>query len=437
MRNRTRILLLTLATLALTGGTVGVVAYWYTRPTVVTIAVGPEDSPENRFAHRLADALVQSRSSIRLVLDVTDSPAQAAARFLHHESDLAILRTDERRIPPSVRALAVLEHEAILVIGRRDANLATLAGIEGHKVAVIGRDGRNEAFVRRLLEPYKIDFRRTELHTVPPEVPLDQVLKRSFDLVVLFEPLSRLQSAGEFASLAATGPQAVSVHAIGDARALERKVPGLFAETIEAGLLSGAPRLPDEDTETVSLYKMLVARAKLPESDVVELMRALFETGSQLGIEKTFATRIEPPETETGALIPSHEGASDYLDRDVQTLFERYSDLIYLSMSFGSLFGSAAIALYGTVLRRRPPQASDRLPQLTALRARARAAITQAECDQIEAEFDDLIDEVLRGLAGGSLSSRGLEPFRLACEQLRTALAAARARLRPLPPQRG
>lgn len=421
---------MTLGTLALTGTAVGAVGYWYALPSVVTIAVGPDDTPENRFARRLADVLVQGHASIRLALDVADSPAQATARFLRHESDLAILRTDERRIPPSVRALAVLEHEAILVIGARRANLASLAGLEGHKVAVIGRDGRNEAFIRRLLEQYKIDFRRTELHTVAPEQPLDTVLARGVDLVVMFEPLSRLQSASEFASLNEAGaPRTISVHAIGDAHALERKVPGLFAETIEAGLLSGSPRLPEEDIETVALYRVLVARAKMPVSDVVELMRALFETGSQLGIEKSFGTRIEPPDTESGALIPSHEGASDYLDRDVETFFERYSDLIYIAMSFGSVFGSAAIALYGTVIRRRPPQPSDRLPRLAALRARARTAGSLEECDRIEAEFDDLIDDVLHGLANGILSARGLEAFQLACEQVRAALAASSARL--------
>ena len=429
MHNRTRILLLTLGTLALTGMAVGAVGYWYALPSVVTIAVGPDETPENRFARRLADALVQNHASVRLVLDVTDSPAQATARFLRHDSDLAILRTDERRIPPSVRALAVLEHEAILVMGASGTALPTLAGLEGRKVAVIGRDGRNEAFLRRLLEQYKIDFHRTEIHTIPPDSSLDTVLGSGVDLLVLFEPLSRLQSVSEFATLAEDSKHEIAVYGIGDARALERKVPGLFAETIEAGLLSGAPRLPEEDTETVALYKVLVTRAKLPVSDVVELMRALFETGSQLGVEKSFGTRIEPPDTESGALISSHEGASDYLDRDVQTLFDRYGDLLYVAMSFGSVFGSAAIALYGTVIRRRPLQVSDHLPPLLALRARARTAESLDQCDQIEHDFEDLVDSVLRDLAGGALSSRGLEAFHLACEQVRAALASARTRL--------
>ncbi|CCG40414.1 TAXI family TRAP transporter solute-binding subunit [Magnetospirillum molischianum] len=429
MSNRTKILLLSVATVLLTVAVVGIVGYWYAQPTTVTIAVGPEDSPEYRFARRLSETLAQNRASIALSLDVSETSAQALSRFARHDAELAILRTDERRIPTSARALAVLEHEAILVIGVRKTRIDTLADLEGHKVTVLGRDGRNEAFLRRLLEQYKVDFRRIDLRTVPPETKLDALLTAGNDLVVLFEPLSRLESSSEFGTLASS-LRGVSVHAIGDAKALERKVPGLYAETIEAGLLSVSPRIPEDEIETVALHKILVARSKLPEPQVIELMRALFENGRQLGIEKTFGTRIEPPDTEKGALIATHEGASQYVEREVQTVFERYSDLIYLGMSAASIFGSTAIALYSTVFRRRPVQAEDRIGVLIALRQRARTATLLEECDAVEAELDALIDGVLEGISAGVIAPRGLEAFQLGCETCRAVLVATRARIR-------
>lgn len=428
MRNRTKILLLTVATVLLTVIVVGIVSYWYAQPTVVTIAVGPEDSPEHRFARRLSEALAQNHASVILSIDVCDTPAQALLRFARHDAELAILRTDERRIPASTRALAVLEHEAILVIGGRKARIDTLADLEGHKVTVLGRDGRNEAFLRRLLEQYKVDFKRIDLRTAPIDTRLETLLTGTSDLAVLFEPLSRLESASEFGSLAAS-LRGLSLYAIGDAKALERKVPGLYAETIEPGLLSGAPRIPEEETETVALHKILVARAKLPETQVVELMRALFENGRQLGIEKTFGTRIEPPDTEKGALIASHEGASQYVERDVQTVYERYSDLIYLGMSTMSVIGSAAIALYSTVFRRRPPQVEDRVGALVALCQRARTATSVAQCEAIENELDVLTDDVLQGIAAGTIAARGMEAFRFGCETCRAVLASTRVRI--------
>ncbi|CAA7621370.1 TRAP-type uncharacterized transport system [Candidatus Terasakiella magnetica] len=432
MRNRTRILLLAFSTLALTLVAVSTAGYWYTRPTVVTIAVGPEGSAEHRFARNLAEILVQNRSSIQLAITAYENNSQALSHIARpgHDADLAILRTDERRVPPSARALAVLEHEAVLVIGAKRSKLATLADLQGKRVVVVGRDGRNEAFLRRMLESYKVDMGRTSIRTVAPETPLTSLLPTATDLVVVLEPLSRLGAAGDFEGLAHS-MHGFAVHAIEDAKALERKVPGLYAETIEAGLLSGSPRIPDTDMETVALQKILVARAKLPESQVVELMRALFESGRQLGVEKTFAVHIEPPDTEKGALIAAHEGANQFVDHEVKTFFDRYSDLMYVAISAGSVFASAAIALYGTVFRRRPRQATERVGELMALRERARTAATLADLEGIEADLGLMLDDILRGLDDGSMSPRGLEAFRLAFDHARDVLTLARARVTP------
>lgn len=431
MRNRTKILLLGLMTAVLTLAAVSTAGYWYYTPVQVIIAVGPENSPEYGFALRLSEVLTQTRSSLRLVVQSHPTAQQALARFARHEADLAILRTDERKIPPSARALAVLEHEAMLVIGPPHTKLSSLADLAGKKVVVIGRDGRNEAFLHRVMEQYKHDPRSLNVHTLPPGTIIETLLAAhgGADLVVLFLPLSRLATATEFEDLS-RALKGFSVLAIDDAKALSRKIPGLYAETIEAGLLSGSPRIPDDDMDTVTLQKILVARAKLPETQVVELMRAVFENSRQLAMEKTFATRIDPPDTEKGALIAVHEGASQYVASEVKTFFDRYSDLIYIGMSVASVFGSASFALYGTVFRRRPILASARATELTALRDRIRIACADAAgLDAAEAEMEAILEDVLRGLDSGLISPRGLEAFRLAYDHAHHALVDARAAL--------
>jgi len=433
MRNRTKILLLAMLTLVLTLLAVSTAGFWYYEPVVLTIATGPEASAEARFARRLADVLAQSHSSVRLVVEPQEGNAQALARFSRHEADLAMIRTDERKIPGDARALAVLEHEAMLVVGTRQTKLATLADLEHRKVVVVGRDGRNEGFLRRLLEQYKLDHRKVSIRTVAPETPIPALVGTpGTDLVVMFEPLSRLASAGEFEGFA-SNVKGLSVLAFEDAKALQRKIPGLYAETIEAGLLSGAPRIPDEDMDTVALHKILLAHKKLPESQAVDLMRALFENGSQLAVDKTFATRIEPPDTEKGALIAVHDGASQYVASDVKTFFERYSDLIYIGMSVVSILGSAAVALYSTVFRHSPRLASTWAAPLMLLRDRIRLN-PDADLDLAEQELEAALNEVLAGLDLGAVSPRGIEAFRLAYDYAREALVEARRVQAPCAP---
>ncbi|MBI3446435.1 MAG: C4-dicarboxylate ABC transporter [Magnetospirillum sp.] len=428
MRNRTKILLLALGTLLLTAVAVSTAGYWYSKPAIVTISVGPEASPGHKFARKLADVLVQNHASIRLQLLENEAGGHPLSRFAHHEADLAVVRTDERKIPPTARAIAILEHEALLLITPRQSKFRSLADMERRKVVVVGRDGRNETFVRRLLEQYKHDPKLIDIRTVPPGTALETLLAPGggADVAVLLEPLSRLSGANDFEQLA-KALKGFSVHPINDAAALERKLPGVYTETLEAGLLSGSPRIPDEDIETVALQRILVARGKLPEQQVVELMRALFENGRQLAVDGGYASHIEPPSTEKGALIASHEGANQYVSSEVKTFFDRYSDLIYIGMSVASVLGSSAIALYGTVFRRVPVQASSRAPQLLALRDRARTAGPE-QLNAIEAELEAVLDEIMIGLGDGSISPRGLEAFRLAYDTARDAVAAARAK---------
>ncbi|MDO8606907.1 MAG: TAXI family TRAP transporter solute-binding subunit [Phaeospirillum sp.] len=428
MRNRTRILLLGLVTVVLTVVATVTARDWYRQPAVITIAVGPETSPENRFAVKLAEVLQQNHASIRLKVETQESRSQALSRFAHHEADLAIVRTDDRKIPANARALAVLEHEALLLFGVKRAKFGTLADIQGKRVVVVGRDGRNEAFVRRLLEQYKFDPHKTDIRTVPPETSLDKMLSASADLAILVYPLSRLGSGRDFRGLA-HHERGVSVHAINDARALERKVPGVYTETIEAGLLSGSPRMPEEDIETVALQKILVARRGMPEQHAVELMRALFEYGRQLAIDGSFATRIEPPDPEKGAQIAIHEGANQYIASEVKTFFDRYSDLIYIGISMASVLASMAVALYSTVFRHSPHQANERIGDLIRLRDRIRSATLPEELTAAEAELEAVLNETLLGLADGALSPRGLEAFRLAYDLARDDLIAAHGRI--------
>ncbi|OAN52179.1 C4-dicarboxylate ABC transporter [Paramagnetospirillum marisnigri] len=425
MPNRIRILLLALATTFLTVVAVLVANEWIRRPTVITIAVGPEGTPENRFAAKLAEALRQNHSSVRLTVITSESRTQALNSFTHREADLAIIRTDDRKIPTNARALAVLEQEVLLLISAKRAKMSTLADLQGRKVAVIGRDGRNEAFLRRLLEQYKFDFAKTEIKTHPPGTQMDKLIPAQADLAVLVYPLSRLGVSSDFEFLSNTA-KGYTVHALTDAKALQRKLPGIQAETIEAGLLMGSPRIPDEDMETVALQKILVVRRGLAEQHVVELMRALFESGRLLAVENAFATHIEPPDTEKGALIPAHEGANQYVDSEVKTFFDRYSDLIYIGMSVASVVGSMAVALYGTVLRRRRPVASDRTADVIRLGQRIKAAASAEEMNAAEAELEQILNQVLLGLADGTVSPHGMEAFQLAYEHARDALAVGR-----------
>jgi TRAP-type uncharacterized transport system substrate-binding protein len=425
MPNRNHLAVLLMGGIFLTSLIVLGVGYWFYHPTVLTIAVGPVGSPEQVFATKLASLLEQNRASIRLAPMVSSSRAQVVTRFAKREADLAILRTDAK-IPAHGRAVAVLEHEMLLLLAGHGGRIKTLAELKGKKLAVLAEDGRNEAMVRRILDFYDAGGAKTRVQSVDAATPIDQLLQPGgYDFVVTFEPLSRIAATKTFETLA-DRMKGFTLYGVDEAKALQRKIPGLTAEPVEAGLLSGAPRIPDEDINTVVLQELLVARAKLSDSSVVELMRVLFENKAELSLEQTFATRIEPPDVEKDSPIAAHGAAAQYMDDNVKGFFDRYDDALYLTMSVGSVIGSLGLALFTSLTRVRPRKAGERSAEIMEVGEKIRAAQSLGELEIVETELEDALKEVLRGLKDGTMSSDGLDGFRLGYEHARDALGHRR-----------
>src|SRR6187200_2285881 len=113
--NRFQIVLFSILTLILTAATV-----WGGRTLVrnsetLVFAVGEANGPEARFAARLAAVLKNNSSRLRLKIAPNADNAKALAQFDRKEANLAVLRTDAK-VPPRARALAILDHDLVLVL---------------------------------------------------------------------------------------------------------------------------------------------------------------------------------------------------------------------------------------------------------------------------------------------------------------------------------
>jgi hypothetical protein len=100
--NRRQVLLFAALTLILTVATVWGGRIWLRNSETLVFAVGNANSVEARFAARLAAALKNSSSQLRLKIVPNPDNAKALAQFDRKKADLAVLRTDAR-IPSRAR----------------------------------------------------------------------------------------------------------------------------------------------------------------------------------------------------------------------------------------------------------------------------------------------------------------------------------------------
>jgi len=425
--NRGQLLLFGLLTLILTVATVWGGRIWLRNSETLTFAVGNASGPEARFAARLAAVLKNTSSRMRLKIVSNPDMTRALAQFERREADLVVLRTDGR-IPPRARALAVLEHDVVLLISPGSKKIKSLADLKKKKIAVLAEGDRNAAFVRSILEIPEGAEGNARVQMAPPNSTLDKLFSSGYGAVVAVAHASAIVKDKTYEQHAKRSQ--FTLNAIDEAKALARRNPGISEETLAKGVLSTSPEIPDDDLDTVGLQWLLVAQSRMASTTVEELARIIYENKAELALENGFASRIEPADVEKNAFIVAHPGAAAYINDDTKSFLDRYSDLLYLGAGALSIIGSIFVAIYTKVTRVAPEKASELATAILDIGERIAHANTMESLDTLQDELEAILRGAVIGLRDGTISSDGLDTFKLGYEFVRDEIGMRRESLK-------
>ena len=426
--NRRQVLLFTALTLILTLATVWGGRAWLRNSETLTFAVGDGLGPEARFATRLADMLKSNGSRLRLKIAPHSDNAHALADFDHRLADLAVLRTDTK-IPPRARALAILEHDVVLLISPGDKKIKSLADLRKKKIAVLGEGDSGAAFVRNLLEISDNSDAASRVQTAPPNLPLDKLFGTGgYGAIVAIVHASTAIKDKRFEQYAKRG--GFTLNAIDETKALARRNPAISEETLATGTLSSSPQIPDDDLDTVGLQWILVAQSRMSTTTAGELARAIYENKAELALEDGFASKIEPADTDKDAFIVAHQGAAEYINDATKSFMERYSDVLYLAAAALSIIGSIFAGIYAKVTRVAPEKASELATAILDIGERVAHANSLDALEALQDELEETLRGAVIGLRDGTISSEGLDTFRLGYEFVRDEIGLRRDRLK-------
>jgi TRAP-type uncharacterized transport system substrate-binding protein len=426
--NRNQMLLFVVLTLILTTATVWGGRIWLRNSETLVFAVGDANSLEARFAAKLATVLKNNSSKLRLKIVPHADSAKALARFDRRQADLAVLRTDVK-VPPRARALAILEHDVVLLISPANKKIKSLAELKKKKIAVLA-DGDNSAgFVRNLLEISDGSDAASRVQTAPPNATLDKLFgSDGYGAVIAIAHASTIMKDKRYEQYAKRG--GFTVNAIDESKALARRNPGISEETLAKGTLSSAPPIPDDDLDTIGLQWLLTAQSRMSTTTAGELARTIYENKADLALEDGFASRIEPADTDKDAFIVAHQGAAEYINDDTKSFMDRYSDLLYLGAGALSVIGSIFAGLYAKVTRIAPEKASELATAILDIGERVAHATSLDALDALQDELEANLRGVVVGLRDGTISSDGLETFKLGYEFVRDEIGMRRESLK-------
>jgi TRAP-type uncharacterized transport system substrate-binding protein len=422
--NRRQMLLFAILTLILTVVTVAGGRTWLRDSETLSFAVGDAKGPEARFATRLAAVLKNTNSRLRLKIVPYPDSARALAEFDHKRADLAVLRTDAK-VPPRARALAVLEHDVLLLIGPGSKKIKSLAELKKKKIAVLADGDNSAAFVRNLLEISDNSEAAARVQLAPPNSTLDKLLASGgYGAVIAIAHASTIVKDRSFQRYAMHG--GFTLNAIDESKALARRNPGISEETLATGMLSSAPVIPDDDLDTIGLQWLLVAQSKMSSTTAGDLARTIYENKAALALEDGFASRIEPADTDKDAFIVAHRGAAEYINDDTKSFMDRYSDVMYLGAGALSIIGSLFVALYTKVTRIAPEKASELATAILDIGERIEHANSMDAIDALQDELEAILRGAVIGLRDGTISSDGLDTFKLGYQLVRDEIGMRR-----------
>jgi TRAP-type uncharacterized transport system substrate-binding protein len=422
--NQQQVLLYVVLTLLLSLATVWAGRMLVHNSETLTFAVGAPNSEEALFAAKLANVLKANASRFRIKVVNNADSAKAIAQFDHRQADLAVLRTDAK-VPPRARALAILEHDLVLLLGPGNKKIKSLAELKKKKVAVVAENESSLAFVRSILDvPDGPDAAKIQM--APQGATLDKLLAPSsgFAAVIAVVHGSKAVRDKAYEQIAKRG--GFTLNAIDEAKALARKFPGISEETLTAGTLSASPEIPDDDLDTIGLQWLLVAQSRISVTTAGDLARIVYENKSALGLDNGFATHIEPASVEKDAYVMAHQGAADYINDDTKSFMDKYSDMMYLGAGALSVIGSIFAAIYAKITRIAPEKASELATAILDIGERIEHAHSLDQLECLQDELEGILRGAVIGLRDGTISTDGLDTFKLGYELVRDEIGMRR-----------
>ena len=406
-----------------------VVVYWSSLPTTLRVAVGPIGSEDTRLVVALGQHLSRDKRPVRLKLVLTDGVAGSARTIDEDKADLAVVRTDVA-MPTKAQTVAILHRDVALLLTLPSTGIAQVPGLQGRNVGVLRDVPANREVLQTILAQYEImkESANMVLLGSANEVA-DAFEAKRIDAVLVVGTITGRIVTETVAAVAQASEGAPVFIPVGEADAIEQRLPAFETLEVVRGSFGGTLPRPAETVETLGVSHRLVALTSLDDAVVAELTRLIFATRPALMAEAPIASRIESPEIAKGAALPVHPGASAYYEGEVQTFFERFGDWFYLGVMALSIAGSGLAAMASSAAGRSRARNMALLSDLLAIVQAAHTVDSKAELDRLEQNADEILASALAKAGRGDIDNAGVAAFTLGLDQARRAIVERRQML--------
>src|SRR3954452_3846931 len=417
--------LIVLSGLCLASGLTAAAWHYLSKPTILTLAVGPAGLDDAALVAAWSRALAADGSPIRLSVIPTSGPVEALSRLTKGEAQLAVIRSDAAA-SERVRAVAILHKDPVVIVTPDKTKVDDFADLKGKVLGVIGPPNANDTLLATLQRHYRVSGATKALPPVPADISV-AIRDRVVDALLFVVPTTRGATVGEsWAVVRRASRRALSFVAIDEAEAIAAAAPAYEAGEIAAGQFGGSPPLPEESVTTLQVATYLVADRRVSDDAITQLTRNLFDERQKLTADAPVARLVQAASTDKDAIFPVHPGAKAFYDGEEKTLMERYGDWLFYGPMLLGMLGSVLAAMLRFLGLPQVPDTSLILSRTQEIIASIEKASTLAELDTIRRTIDEAVARIAAEAARGEIDAQQTAVIHLAVNYVDHVLAERR-----------
>ncbi len=376
-----------------------------TQPVTLKLAVGPSNFTDAEFADAFARILGANQARVRLSIVHTSGPVESIAKLTARVVQLAISRTD-LKLGERARAVARLHSDPVVLIATTRSGATKLADLNGDRLGIIGPPDADKDLLDTLRRQYRIALEPVSVQAVPAAIAAALRAEKLSGLLFVV-PLARNSKVAEtWQAVRKASGMSFRFIPIDQAEAIIASAPAYGEGEINAGQFGASPALPAEDVTTLEVSTDLIADRDVPDAEIMELTRLLFENRQKIAAESAVAPFIKAASTDKDAAIPVHPGAKTYYAGEEETFVEKYGDWVYIGPILFGFIASALMALVrflGISVFARDPPLLAKVPEVIQA---INAAQSAEELDSIRARVDAAVERMSQDAVEGRLTQQ-------------------------------
>ena len=403
------------------------VAHFVLNPTEIKIAIPASDPVDTRVFGLAAETLRSQRSRTRLAVVPVENTKAAMEALESGAVNLAVVRSDAA-MQGRAQTVVIMRHEVAVLVAPKTGKVQKVADLSGATIGVT-RDGPIDGgLMLPVLDYYGIPRDKLKYSALPLDEIASAFRMKKVDAIIAVGAVASKQMGDVVAEAARGVKGAIQFIDIEEAGAIVKRLPALESVEVDQGAFGGRPPRPAESFNSLGYSIRLVTTQKLDTDTVAELVKQLFLIRQNLAAAVPGAGLMEAPDVDEATSFLIHPGVRVYVNGEQRSLFDRYSDYIYLLAFLGSGLGSVTAGLFGMMSGRRDDP-SSRINNIQSVLDGVRDAKSAEELDHLQHQSEEIFRNVLAHGIRDELSASAIASFDMAMTELRSRIAARRQAL--------